>query len=91
MCFILQFGKLKYIRHTVDSYSGFQRTSALGSEKADAASMFTRNNARLRMLCRLKLIMHPHVSSEMQQFSRYYNIKHVRDILYNPTGQAASL
>ena len=31
-----EFGKLKYVHHTIDTYSGFQCDSALSSEKADS-------------------------------------------------------
>ena len=31
-----EFGKFKYIHHTVDTYSRFQWASALSSERADA-------------------------------------------------------
>ena len=30
-----EFGKLKYVHHTIDNYSGFQWATALSSEKAD--------------------------------------------------------
>ncbi|KAL6092317.1 hypothetical protein STEG23_003249, partial [Scotinomys teguina] len=31
-----EFGKLKYVHHTIDTYSGFQWATALSSEKADS-------------------------------------------------------
>lgn len=31
-----EFGKLKYVYHTTDTYSGFQWATALSSEKADS-------------------------------------------------------
>ena len=31
-----EFGKLKYIHHTIDTYSGFRWATALASEKADS-------------------------------------------------------
>ena len=31
-----KFGKLKYVHHTIDTYSGFQWATALSSEKADS-------------------------------------------------------
>lgn len=31
-----KFGKLKYVHHTIDTFSGFQWTTALSSEKADS-------------------------------------------------------
>jgi len=31
-----EFGKLKYVHHTTDTYSGFQWATALVSEKADS-------------------------------------------------------
>ena len=32
----MEFGKLKYVYHTIDTYSGFQWATALTSEKADS-------------------------------------------------------
>ncbi|KAL6080855.1 hypothetical protein STEG23_037101 [Scotinomys teguina] len=34
-----EFGKLKYVHHTIDTYSGFQWATALSSEKADSVIM----------------------------------------------------
>lgn len=31
-----EFGKLKFVHHTTDTYSGFQLTTALRTEKADS-------------------------------------------------------
>ena len=31
----VEFGKLKYVHHTIDTYSGFQWETALSLEKAD--------------------------------------------------------
>ena len=31
-----EFGKLKYVYHTINTYSGFQWASSLNSEKADS-------------------------------------------------------
>ena len=31
-----EFGKLKYVHHTIDTYSGFQWATALSSEKTDS-------------------------------------------------------
>ena len=36
---ITEFGKLKYVHHTIDTYSGFQWATALSSEKADSVIM----------------------------------------------------
>ena len=32
----VEFGKLKYVHHTIDTFSGFQWATALSSEKADS-------------------------------------------------------
>ena len=32
----MKFGKLEYVHHTIDTYSGFQWATALTSEKADS-------------------------------------------------------
>ena len=34
-----EFGKLKYVCHTIDRYAGFQWATALSSEKADSVIM----------------------------------------------------
>lgn len=34
--YFTEFGKLKCVHHTIDTYSGFQRATALTSEKADS-------------------------------------------------------
>ena len=34
-----EFGKLKYVHHTTDTYSGSQQETALSSEKADSVTM----------------------------------------------------
>ena len=36
MCHFVKFGKLKYVHHIVDIASGFQRATALRSEKVDS-------------------------------------------------------
>ncbi|KAL6088252.1 hypothetical protein STEG23_033372 [Scotinomys teguina] len=38
-CNQCEFGKLKYVHHTIDTYSGFQWATALSSEKADSVIM----------------------------------------------------
>ena len=35
MFYFVESEKLKYVQHTIDTYSGFQWASALSSEKAD--------------------------------------------------------
>lgn len=39
MLHFTEVGKLKYVHHTIDTYSGFQWASALSSEKADSVVM----------------------------------------------------
>ena len=36
MLHFAEFGKLKYVCHTIDRYAGFQWATALSSEKADS-------------------------------------------------------
>ena len=35
-----EFGKLKFVHHTIDTYSGFQWASALSSKKTDFAMAY---------------------------------------------------
>ena len=35
-----EFGKLKYVHHTIDTYSGFQWATALASEQADSEIIY---------------------------------------------------
>lgn len=38
--YFLEFGKLKYVYHTIDIYSGFQWATALSSKKADSVNTY---------------------------------------------------
>ncbi|KAL6059743.1 hypothetical protein STEG23_009665, partial [Scotinomys teguina] len=60
-----EFGKLKYVHHTIDTYSGFQWATALSSEKADSiithllevmASWVYLHKLRLTMLQHMSLV-----------------------------------
>ena len=84
-----EFGKQKYIHHTIDMYSGFQQATALSSEKADCViTHLLEVVAIMGMPIQIKTDNAPaYVSSKMKQFFTYYNIKHITGIPYNPTGQ----
>ena len=84
-----EFGKLKYVHHTIDTYSGFQCATALSSEKADLVVMHLLEvMAIMGIPAQIKTDNGPgYVSNKMKQFFAYYNIKHITGIPYNPTGQ----
>ncbi|KAL6061548.1 hypothetical protein STEG23_000991, partial [Scotinomys teguina] len=74
-----EFGKLKYVHHTIDTYSGFQWATALSSEKADSVIMHLLEvMAILGIPAQIKTDNAPaYVSGKMKQFFAYYNIKHI--------------
>ncbi|KAL6081804.1 hypothetical protein STEG23_030125 [Scotinomys teguina] len=85
-----EFGKLKYVHHTIDTYSGFQWATALSSEKADSViTHLLEVIAIMGIPAQIKTDNAPaYVSGKMKQFFAYYNIKHITGIPHNPTGQA---
>jgi transposase InsO family protein len=86
----IEFGKWKYVHHTIDTYSGFQWPTALASEKADSViTHFLDVMAIMGLPIQIKTDYGPaYISNEMKQCFEYYNIKHVTGISHNPTGQA---
>ena len=86
-----EFGKLKYIQHTIDTYSGFQWATALSSEKADSViTHLLEVIAIMGIPTQIMMDNGPaYISRKMKWFIAYYNIKHVAGIPYNPTCQAA--
>ncbi|KAL6087818.1 hypothetical protein STEG23_024848 [Scotinomys teguina] len=92
-----EFGKLKYVHHTIDTYSGFQWATALSSEKADSVIMHLLEvMAIMGIPAQIKTDNAPaYVSGKMKQFFAYYNIKHITeaDLAYGKIGynQKASL
>lgn len=85
-----EFGKLKYIHHTIDTYSGFQWATALASEKADSViTHLLEVMAIMGIPIQIKTDNGPaYISNKIKRFFEYYNIKHVTGIPHNPTGQA---
>ena len=84
---ITEFGKLNYVHHIIDTYSGFQWAAALPSEKADSVITFVM--AIIGIPTQIKMDNGlAYISNKMKQFFEYYNIKHVKGIPHNPTGQA---
>ncbi|KAL6058748.1 hypothetical protein STEG23_008602, partial [Scotinomys teguina] len=77
-----EFGKLKYVHHTIDTYSGFQWATALSSEKADSViTHLLEVMAIMGIPAQIKTDNAPaYVSGKMKQFFAYYNIKHITDI-----------
>ena len=86
----MEFGKLKYVHHTIDTYSGFQWATALSSEKADSViTHLLEVMAIMGIPAQIKTDNGPaYVSKKMKRFFAYYNIKHFTTISNNPTGQA---
>lgn len=84
-----EFGKLRYIYHTTDTYtySGCKLATALSSEKADCViTHLLEIMAIMGIPTQIKTDNAPsHVSNKMKQFFIHYNIKHVPSILHNPT------
>ncbi|KAL6084001.1 hypothetical protein STEG23_002520, partial [Scotinomys teguina] len=76
-----EFGKLKYVHHTIDTYSGFQWATALSSEKADSViTHLLEVMAIMGIPAQIKTDNAPaYVSGKMKQFFAYYNIKHITD------------
>ena len=86
----VEFEKLQYVHHTIDTYSGFPWATALSSDKAD--SVITHLLEVMVIICilvQIKIDNCPaYVSKKMKQYFAYYNIKHIAGIPHNPTGQA---
>ncbi|KAL6092360.1 hypothetical protein STEG23_021666 [Scotinomys teguina] len=86
----MEFGRLKYVHHTIDTYSGFQWATPMSSEKADSViTHLLEVMAIMGIPVQIKTDNAPaYVSNKMRQFFAYYNIRHVTGIPHNPTGQA---
>ena len=82
-----EFGKLKYVHHSIDTYSGFQWATALPPEKADSIiTHLLEVMAIMGIPTQIKMNNVPlYISNKMKQFLHYYNIKHVKGIPHNPT------
>ncbi|KAL6080845.1 hypothetical protein STEG23_037091, partial [Scotinomys teguina] len=82
-----EFGKLKYVHHTIDTYSGFQWATALSSEKAHSVIMHLLEvMAIMGIPAQVKTDNAPaYDSGKMKQFFAYYNIKHITDLCYTST------
>ncbi|ERE82961.1 sorting nexin-6-like protein [Cricetulus griseus] len=85
-----EFGNFKYVHHTIDTFTGFQWATALTSEKADSViTHLLEVMSVVGIPGQIKTGNAPaYVSTKMEQFFKYYNIKHVTGIPHNPTGQA---
>ena len=83
-----EFGKLKYVHHTIDTYSGFQWATALASEKADSViTHLLEVMAIMGIPMQIKTDNNPaYISDKMKQFFAYYNIKHAIGISHSATG-----
>ena len=80
-----EFGKLIYVHHTIDTYSGFQWATALSSEKADSVNTHLLEvMAIMGIPAQIKTDNGPaYVSKQMNQFFCLLKYKEY----YNPTGQ----
>lgn len=84
------FGRLKYVHHTIDTYSHFQWASALSSEKADAVithllACFAIMGIPLQIKTDNALA---YQSLKLHKFFQKYHIQHIFGIPYNSQGQA---
>ena len=79
MFHFVDFGKLKYVHHTMDTYSGFQWEIDLSSEKADSViTHLLEIMAIMGILAQINTDNDPaYASKKMKQFFAYYNIKHI--------------
>ena len=70
---LCEFGKLKYVYHTIDTYSGFQWTTALSSEKADSViTHLLKVMAIMGIPAQIKTDNDPtYVSRKMKQYFAY--------------------
>ena len=77
-----EFGNLKYVYHTIDTFSGFQWTTAFNSEKTDSViTCLLEVMAVMGIPAQIKSNNAPaYVSTKLEQFFKYYNIKHVTGI-----------
>ncbi|KAL6031936.1 hypothetical protein STEG23_004786 [Scotinomys teguina] len=75
----MEFGRLKYVHHTIDTYSGFQWATPMSSEKADSViTHLLEVMAIMGIPVQIKTDNAPaYVSNKMRQFFVYYNIRHV--------------
>ena len=75
-----EFGKLRYVHHTIDMFSGFKRATALNSEKADSVITHLLE-VIMGIPVQIKTDNAPaYVSSKMKHIFAYYNIKHITGI-----------
>jgi transposase InsO family protein len=67
-----EFGKLKYVHHTIDTHSGFQWATALASEKADSViTHLLEVMAIMGIPIQIKTDNGPgYISNKMKQFLR---------------------
>ena len=74
-----EFGNLKYVHHTIDTFSGFQWATALISEKADSViTHLLEVMAVMGIPAQIKTDnSQAYVSTKLEQFFKYFNIKHV--------------
>ena len=85
-----EFEKLKFLYHSIDSYLGFQWSTALSSEKADSViTHLLEVMAIMGIPVQIKTDNAlAYVSRKMKQLFEYYNIKHITGIPHVPTKQA---
>lgn len=85
----VEFRKLKYVHHTIDTYSEFQWATALSSEKTDSViTPLLEAVALTGIPVQIKIDnAPPYVFRKMRQLFAYYKIKHIADISHNPTGK----
>lgn len=68
----VEFGQLRHLHHTVDTYSGLQWTTALSSEKADSViTHLLEVMPIMEQLYKLRLTMPSIYLCKMKQFFAY--------------------
>ena len=84
-----EFGRQRYMHHTIDTYLEFQWATALSSKRDDCViTHLLRKMAIMGIPTQMKTNNAPsYTSKKMKKFFAYYNIKHITCILHNPTGQ----
>ncbi|KFO62237.1 hypothetical protein N302_03228, partial [Corvus brachyrhynchos] len=85
-----QFGRLKYVHVSIDTFSGATFTSTRAGEKAkDVTKHFLLAFATLGVPTKIKRDNGPaYVSKQLQEFFSTWGIRHTTGIPHSPTGQS---
>ena len=87
--YFIECGKLKYAHNIINTYSGFQWATFLGSEKADSVIIhFLELMTIMGIYAQIKTDNAPVYASRKMKLFSYYNITYIAGIPHNPIGQA---